>query len=105
MGSMKDQLGDTPYPYSPGFERPVTSVAAAASMADSADSVRGRVFDFIAARADGATCDEVEVGLGLKHQTASARIRELVLLGKVNKPGAKRLTGSGRAALVAMVVR
>lgn len=48
----------------------------------------------------GATCDEVEVALGLRHQTASARLRELVLKGAIKDSGARRLTRSKRKAAV-----
>jgi hypothetical protein len=42
------------------------------------NSLRRRVYDYIVSREPrGATCDEVEVGLGMRHQTASARINEL----------------------------
>lgn len=40
---------------------------------------------------NGATCAEVEQALRLPHQTASARIRD---------SGARRLTPSGRKAIV-----
>lgn len=51
----------------------------------------------------GATCDEVELQTGQKHQSASARIRELVLLGRVQDSGARRPTRSGRRAVVWVV--
>ena len=47
-----------------------------------------------------ATCDEVEVATGLAHQTASARIRELVQLGLIYDTGKRRPTRSGRQARV-----
>jgi hypothetical protein len=104
MGSMKDLLGDAPfsYPERPGYERPQTSQAAAHSL--DADSLRAKVLDFIKSRSDGATSDEVEIALGLRHQTASARIRELVLMGRLRKPGNTRKTSSGRSAEVAYAV-
>jgi hypothetical protein len=50
-----------------------TSRAAARSLTDSALShMRLRVYGFVRDRAQGATCDETEAGLGLRHQTASA---------------------------------
>lgn len=48
----------------------------------------------------GRTCDEVEVLLDLRHQTASARIRELVMLGFLKDSGERRATRSGRQARV-----
>ncbi len=81
------------YPHSPGFESVDTSVTAAASVTESASSMRSRIKRHILWRTD-ATCDEVERALGLRHQTASARIRELVR---------KRKTTSGRDARVYVV--
>jgi predicted transcriptional regulator len=46
---------------------------------------------------DGMTDDEIEVALGLRHQTASARRRELELMGRVFRVGT-RATRSGRQA-------
>ncbi len=51
----------------------------------------------------GATDDELEVALTLRHQTASARRRELVLLGKVVDSGRRRKTRSGCLATVWVV--
>lgn len=59
------------------------------------------VLTFIEKRAAlGATCDEVEERTGLAHQTASARIRELVQEGLIFDSGARRKTRSGRNARV-----
>lgn len=42
------------------------------------NALRRRVFDYIVSREpNGAICDEVEVGLDMRHETASARINEL----------------------------
>ena len=51
----------------------------------------------------GATCDEVEAALGLKHQTCSARIRELRDKGLLVDSGYQRKTRSGRKAAVMVV--
>jgi Fic family protein len=48
----------------------------------------------------GRTCDEVERLTGMSHQTASARITELVIEGKVRDTGIRRKTRSGRSARV-----
>jgi len=47
----------------------------------------------------GLTCDEVEELLHIKHQTASARIRELALTKRIEPIGG-RPTRSGRKAVV-----
>jgi DNA adenine methylase len=78
-----------------------TSRAAAISIAEVAGDLRARVLVEIRERAEtGATCDEVEVYLGLKHQTASARIRELVLDNDIVDSARRRLTRSGHKAVV-----
>ena len=48
----------------------------------------------------GLTCDEIEVIANMRHQTASARIRELFLAGKIVDSGERRVTRSGRNAVV-----
>jgi threonine dehydratase len=47
----------------------------------------------------GATCDEVEVALGMRHQTVSARITELMDMGALKIIGTRE-TRSGRPARV-----
>lgn len=75
-----------------------TSQAAAESVCDSADTLRARVLEAIRTRG-GATCDELEVALNMRHQTASARLTELGKLGRI-VPNGKRDTRSGRKAVV-----
>lgn len=75
------------------------SKAAAASV-----SVRGdcrRVFQEIKNATAGMTCDEVEVALGMTHQTASARVNQLMNSGHIVRLGdITRPTRSGRSAAV-----
>lgn len=79
---------------------------AADSVAEETPNLRAKVFNFVFSRGDdGATCDEVEIALGLRHQTASARCRELVLQGRLMKrldmvtgKSLRRPTRSGRKA-------
>lgn len=77
-----------------------TSAAAALSMVGETSRIRRRVLWYVAGCTQGATCDEVEVALDLRHQTASARIRELVLLGCLEDTHQRRRTRSGRTAVV-----
>lgn len=78
-----------------------TSEAAARSILDGHANLQLRVLDYVTRRAaTGATCDEVETGLGLRHQTAAARLRELELAERVRKTEQRRKTRSGRAATV-----
>ena len=52
-----------------------------------------------------ATCDEIEMGLSMIHQTASARVCELHKNGRIKRTGQKRPTRSGRAAHVYKITR
>lgn len=78
-----------------------TSLAAALSVLPSAQAVRARIYHHIETLGEeGATDNEVERALGLRHQTASARRRELVQRGFVYDTGDRRRTDSGRKAKV-----
>lgn len=48
----------------------------------------------------GQTCEELEEFLQMKHQTCSARISELLKMGKIVDTGERRLTRSGKKARV-----
>lgn len=64
-------------------------------------SVLADVFELLrGAGSEGLTSEEVEQALGLRHQTASARIRELVQAGRVRDSGRRRQVRSGRWARV-----
>jgi len=95
------------YPLYGGFpphENTPTSIEAAARIKDIAPTLREAVHRFIYARGKrGATDDEVEMYLKLRHQSASARRRELVQLHQVFDSGTTRNTRSGRKATVWIV--
>ena len=99
----KDLFGEPYYPRRPGYVRGSdTSSDAADSLEESTLSrLRAQIFALIDVRGErGATCDEVEVVLGLRHQTASARIRELALGGLIIDTGKRRPTRSNRQARI-----
>lgn len=79
-----------------------TSKAAADSLSDgTAKALREIVYRHLLERdARGATDDEMEAALGMRHQTLSARRRELVIKGLAIDSGDKRKTRSGRSATV-----
>ena len=52
-----------------------------------------------------ATCDEIEKCLNLNHQSASARITELKVEGKIYDTGTRRLTKSGKPARVYAITK
>jgi len=83
----------------PNCNTQATSTAAAKSIKPAIGKIKRQVLRFIRDQG-GATCDEVEQYLDLRHQTASARIRELSVAGLIVANGEKRKTRSGRAALV-----
>lgn len=62
---------------------------------------RRAIFEFIEARGErGATCDEIEVALALRHQTASCFIRFLTQDFFLKNSGTRRITRAGRQAIV-----
>lgn len=95
-------MGDKPYGGHPPFVASSdTSEAAADSVKTDAARMRAKVRRYIkGCGAHGATCWEVEMGLDMLHQTASARICELKERGSVVENGKQRRTGQGRMAQV-----
>jgi hypothetical protein len=85
-------------PYVKGSD---TSKAAADSVDSSAAAMRLKIDAMALHRGPvGITCDEVEVSLSMLHQTASARIRELVQQGWLVDSGLRRMTRRNRKATV-----
>jgi hypothetical protein len=81
-----------------------TSETAAESMVGKVDTLRAQYLSYILAQGEtGATCDEVESWSDDRHQTVSARIKELADAGKVKDSGRRRKTRSGREATVWIV--
>jgi hypothetical protein len=79
-----------------------TSLAAALDYEKFLKADMSRVYNCVLASLDGMTCDEVEVFLSMRHQTASARLRDLVLANMVYDTGVRRKTRSGCTARVYM---
>ena len=75
--------------------------AAAQESSSSEDRSRQRrlVEGWITTRGD-ATCDEVEVGTGMSHQSCSVPIAELRAAGRLIDTGHRRPTRTGRSARV-----
>lgn len=81
-----------------------TSRDAANSMQAALSSLQAHVFHWIQAQGEhGSTCDEAEEALRMKHQTCSARIRELALKERILDSGERRPTRSGRNAVVYVI--
>jgi hypothetical protein len=78
-----------------------TSRAAAESIRGVSGSLCERILAIIReSREFGMTCDQVEMAADLRHQTASARMRELALRGLIVDTGLRRKTRGGRYASV-----
>jgi predicted transcriptional regulator len=90
---------DNPFP--PFVMDSETSRDAAESMISHSPGLRHLIAaEFLRAGVRGFTNDELEAKLGIKHQTLSARVRELVLDRTVMETERTRLTRSGRKAVV-----
>ncbi len=87
-------MGDVPF--ETGSD---TSAAAASSLRDD-DLSRLEALVYATLKVRPRTCDDVEAGTGLSHQTVSARIRGLVLRGRVVDSGRREKTRQGRNAVV-----
>lgn len=95
-----------------GEARALPAVAGSETSREAADSwtmedtnaLRARVYAAIAARgAFGATDEELQVALGMNPSTQRPRRVELEDRGRVRDSGARRLTRSGRRAVVWVV--
>jgi hypothetical protein len=91
-------------PDGPGAARadgPETMRAAAESLRGQLGRLQALVLEAVRAAGEaGMTDEELERALGLRHQSVSARRRELVLRGQLADSGDRRRTSSGRAAIV-----
>lgn len=97
-----DQYGGTP-PHVRGSD---TSLEAALDIEPHAVSLRERIYTLIHNTARGGlTCDEAEVLSRGRHQTVSARVRELVNANRILDTGARRKTRSGCQARVYIASR
>jgi hypothetical protein len=90
-------------PFAKGSE---TSKAAAESLQGiPVNKLKRLVLEYIVQRgAEGATCDQAELDLGMRHQTCSARFYDLHKLGAIVDSGMKRRTRSRRNAVVYVAV-
>lgn len=79
-----------------------TSLAAHRSKNDEGRlAMRSRLLEYIRSRgAEGATADEIERRLALPHQSASARLSEMLRDGAIHDSGRRRKTAQGRQARV-----
>lgn len=85
----------------PRARRSATSAAAAESIAPVMSVLRQKVLDAIrSCGTHGATCDELEDLLALRHQTCSARVYELRNHEMIRDSGTRRMTRSNRQATV-----
>jgi hypothetical protein len=99
MGIYKAMDGD-PYnhPYGGALHKSDTRIAAQHSIAPHCSELQERILGLL--RGSPMTCDRIEALTGLRHQTCSARVRELAQSGAIYDTGARGKTRSGRAAIV-----
>lgn len=94
------QAVEGPPPPAPPFQRhSPTSRAAAASVKESAPTLREAVLRLLRDRGPG-TDHEIAAALGIDGSTARPRRVELVRLGLVEDSGKQALTPSGRKAVI-----
>lgn len=90
-----------PYPRSPGFQKPETSIEAAEAIAPELKRLQAMVLGAIEeAGSFGRTADEVATRLELTPFTARPRCTELRELGLIEDSGFRRENTSGRRATV-----
>jgi hypothetical protein len=76
-----------------------TSAEAYDSLLDQLPRIDASVLRHVISRGD-STCDEAEIALDMRHQTCSAAFTRLKKSGAINDTGYRRLTSSGRSAIV-----
>lgn len=76
-----------------------TSLQAHESQKDKAPLDRVAILARLRKYRTGTTCDKLEQVLNMSHQTTSARINDLVRLGKVVDSGRREKTRTGRLAI------
>jgi len=82
-----------------------TSKAAAKSMVKHAPNQREVVWKYVyQCGKTGATCEETEIALGMRHQSCSTRMQELRQLGRLAYNGKRRRTVAKRKADVHVIV-
>jgi hypothetical protein len=87
------------FPKDPGSYAVDTSLEAAEHIKPKAPKLRDRVYQHILKQGTtGATADEVELALGISHQTGAPRITELHRMGRLIRTNMRRKTRYGRNA-------
>jgi hypothetical protein len=81
------------------IDDPTNETSSAAYARTNAGALREQIYEYISAQPNGATCDEVERAMTVRHSTASARIRELTHDGRIHYQGT-RATSSGCQARI-----
>lgn len=101
MNRQLDMFGDIErYPDVPGHVRgSMSSAMAAERITPCAPSLRNSILKQIVDSKLGITCDEIEREMGLRHQTASARLAELKHAGKIYADGFRSTRSGARASV------
>lgn len=98
-----DLFGYVPPPYAgepPAQAHSPTSRAAAASIKQHIGPLHRKILDYLKARENGATDEEMMDALDMGGNTQRPRRRELELMGRIENSGKTRPARSGRFATV-----
>jgi predicted ArsR family transcriptional regulator len=98
--SQLDLFRDGPGKYQRPGDAALTQIVAARTVTSLTGTWRRRVFGAIRAVEGGLTDEEIQTALGLNPSTERPRRVELVERGMVEDSGARRMTRSGRSAVV-----
>lgn len=81
-----------------------TSLAAAISISGNRNSMHNRIINFLRTHPEGATDEEIQIGIDMKSSTERPRRGELVETGVVKDSGRKSKTISKRSAVIWVLV-
>ena len=101
MGGFSEiDAGLRPAPSVRGSE---TSLAAAVSISGNRNGMHDRIMRFLLAHPEGATDEQIQIGIDMNPSTERPRRGELEQLGKIKNSGRKARTLSKRSAVIWIV--
>lgn len=101
---LRDDIRLPAGPTPPAQRHSDTSVEAAHAIESTAATLRGKVMRLLQDFSSGMTDEEIQEALGMNPSTERPRRVELVVMGLVEDSGVRKLTHSGRRAVVWRVV-
>lgn len=100
MNEQPDLLGWTPPVVAPFVAHSVTSAEAAQKITKHIGPLHEKLLAFLAARPDGATDEQMQMGIPMVQSTQRPRRRELQIDNRLKDSGRVTKTKSGRNAVV-----